>query len=155
VFRKIKAVIQNQLTQGTSRTECGKAIACALTVGVFPIMGCSTPINTLLAAVFRLNQPLVQSFNWIAGPAKIALIFPFLRLGEWLFRAEPFTLSLNEFSQRFFSDMATTSQEFAWTFIHAIVGWLVCVPFIYLAVFFLTKPFLSRKLMTPAHGETK
>ena len=101
-------------------------------------------MNTLAAFSFRLNQPVVQAFNWVLGPLKIALIFPFLRLGEWLFQSEPFTLSLTEFSKRFFGDWQTTTSEFAWTFVHAIVGWLVCVPLIYLAIYHLSRPFVQR-----------
>ena len=119
-------------------------MATTVTIGVFPIIGFSTPINTLAALVFRLNQPVVQAFNWVLGPLKIALIFPFLRLGESLFRSEPFTLSLTEFSKRFFNDWQTTTSEFAWTFVHAIVGWLVCVPLIYLSLFYLSRPIVER-----------
>ncbi|MEM1222115.1 MAG: DUF2062 domain-containing protein [Verrucomicrobiota bacterium] len=143
MFRKTKQIIHSQLTKGLSPVDCRKAIATSLTIGVFPIMGCSTPINTLSAAVFRLNQPIVQAFNWVIGPVKIALIFPFLRLGEWLFQADPFTLSLTEFSERFFSDIGATSQEFAWTFVHAIAGWAICVPLIYLSIFIISKPIVT------------
>ncbi len=94
-------------------------------------MGFSTLMNTCCAATFRLNQPVVQACNWIIGPVKIALIFPFLRLGEALFQADPFRLSLTDFSQRFFSDIDGTTAEFAWTFVHAITGWLVCAPLLY------------------------
>ena len=133
------------MTQGLSRPACGRAIAAALTIGVFPILGCSTPMNTLNALVFRLNQPITQVFNWMVGPLKIALIFPFLRLGEWLFQAEPFTLSLAEFSERFFSDVNRTAAEFASSFVHAITGWLVCAPVIYLLLLAIAQGVLVRR----------
>ena len=107
-------------------------------------MGCSTPMNIGAAFFLRLNQPVVQAFNWVLGPLKIALIFPFLRLGEWIFQAEPFTLSLTEFSERFFSDWQATSSEFAWTFVHAISGWLVCAPLLYGLLYFVAKPLIGR-----------
>ena len=103
-------------------------------------------MNTFSAAFFRLNQPVVQVCNWIIAPVKIALIFPFLRLGEWLFQAKPFRLSLAEFSTRFFSDIATTTVEFAWTFAHAIVGWLICAPLIYGVIFRTSKALVPNSL---------
>ena len=109
-------------------------------------MGFSTALNTLSALRFQLNQPIVQVCNWIIGPVKIALIFPFLRLGEALFQAEPFKLSLVDFSQRFFSDVGATTAEFAWTFIHAITGWLVCAPLIYLVIFKLSQVLVANAL---------
>ncbi|ADE53130.1 hypothetical protein Caka_0101 [Coraliomargarita akajimensis DSM 45221] len=143
MFGKAKTVIQGQLVQGLSRRDCSRAIASSLTIGVFPIIGFSTPINTCVGIVFKLNQPVVQAFNWIIGPVKIALIFPFLRLGEYLYAAESFSLSLTEFSARFFSDISGTTAEFAWTFVHAITGWLVCAPVLYLLLCRLANASLS------------
>jgi len=115
-------------------------------------MGFSTPLNTLAALSLRLNQPIIQVVNWMMGPLKLLLIIPFLRLGEWLFAAEPFSLSLTEFSRIFFNDWWGTTQEFAWTFVHAISGWLVVAPGIYLIVFLLGKALLARHLV--AHGKS-
>lgn len=81
------------------------------------------------------------------GPLKLALIIPFLRLGEWLFAAEPFALSLTEFSSIFFDDWVATMREFAWTFAHAIVGWLMASPLIYLIIYFVAKAILSRRAL--------
>lgn len=136
------------MRQGTSVESCSCAVAMSLTIGVFPIMGFSTALNTASALRFGLNQPIVQLFNWLVGPVKIALIFPFLRLGEWLFAVEPFSLSLVVFSQRFFADWIGTTQEFAWTFVHAIVGWLVCAPFIYLLLWGGSRMILKRSAST-------
>ena len=130
----MKAVVRTQMTQGLSSDDCGRAIAASLTIGVFPIIGFSTPLNAFFAAAFRLNQPITLMFNWIVGPIKIALILPFLRLGEWFFQAEPFSLSLMQFSERFFSDVAATTVEFAATFAYAICGWVACAPIIYLVL---------------------
>lgn len=146
MFGKAKLIIKDQMTQGLGTRDCARAIAVSLTIGVFPIMGCSTPMNTVAAAGFRLNQPIVQAFNWLCAPLKIALIFPFLRFGEWLFQVEPFTLSLVEFSEIFFADWIGTTQAFAWTFVHAIIGWLVCAPLIYLSLYFVAKPILEQRM---------
>ncbi len=133
------------MTQGLSARACARAIAASLTIGVFPILGFSTPMNTVSAVFFRLNQPVTQLFNWLVGPIKIALIFPFLRLGEWVFQAEPFTLSLAEFSTRFFSDVKSTAIEFAASFAHAITGWLITAPLIYLLLMVLAHYLLSKR----------
>lgn len=150
MFIRIKQHIRGQLSQGLSPRGCSRAVATALTVGVFPILGLSTLLNTACAQLWRLNQPIVQSVNWICGPLKIALIFPFLRLGEFLFQAEPFNLSLAEFSRRFYADSSATMMEFGWTFVHAATGWLCCVPAIYLALAYTMHAFVRRWEPTPA-----
>ena len=133
----MKQIIQRELTSGLSVRGGSMALATAFTFGIFPIIGFSTPLNTLAAAWLRLNQPIIQVVNWVMGPLKLLLIIPFLRLGEWLFAAEPFTLSLAEFSRIFFNDWWGTTQEFAWTFVHAISGWLVTAPGVYLLIYSL------------------
>ncbi|MBT4757053.1 MAG: DUF2062 domain-containing protein [Opitutae bacterium] len=146
MFKKLKLVVVAQLRQGLGQQACCHAIAASLTIGLFPIMGFSTFVNAFIAAYFRLNQPVVQVCNWIIAPVKVALIFPFLRLGEWLFQAKPFRLSLAEFSTRFFSEIATTTVEFAWTFAHAIAGWLICAPLIYGVIFRVSKALVRHRL---------
>jgi uncharacterized protein (DUF2062 family) len=146
VFKKLNLVVVAQLKQGLGQQACCHAIAASLMIGLFPIIGFSTLLNTCTAAFFRLNQPVVQVCNWIIAPVKIALIFPFLRLGEWLFQAKPFRLSLTEFSTRFFSEIATTTAEFAWTFAHAIAGWLICAPLIYCVIFRVSKALVPKRL---------
>lgn len=144
MFSKIKGIISAQLSQGLSLHDSRIAISMALTIGVFPIIGFSTPINLIVGHLFKLNQPIVQSLNWIVGPIKLALILPFIRLGEWIFQAPPFRLSLPEFTRRFFDDPAATTYEFIWTFAHAISAWCLCAPIIYALLFILLKPVLSR-----------
>jgi len=147
VFKKVKRVLHRELTNGLNLKGCSAAIGCAFTIGIFPIIGFATPLNTAAALTLRLNQPIVQGINWIMGPLKLLLIIPFLRLGEWLFAVEPFSLSLKEFSRIFFDDWLATTREFAWTFAHAITGWLVAAPLIYVIIYFLAKAILSRRVV--------
>jgi uncharacterized protein (DUF2062 family) len=142
MIKRVKLYLKTQLLQGISPNECSRAVATALTIGVFPILGFSTLMNTACAHRWRLNQAIVHSLNWLCGPLKIALIVPFLRFGEFLFQAEPFALSLAEFSRRFDQNSAATVVEFSWTFIHAILGWLCCAPIIYLALNYTTQQLL-------------
>ena len=145
---RLKTTLGKQLTQGLSVRQCQQAIAMALTVGIFPIMGFATPFNTFAAFIFRMNQPVVLAVNFSTGPLKLLLIYPFLRLGEWLFGAEALSLSLVELSKRFAADWLGMLTEFSWSFLHATVGWLVCVPLLYVVFYGLSKPLvLSAQLV--------
>lgn len=148
-------MLRRELTNGLNLQSGSIAVASSFTIGLFPIMGFSTPMNTAAAWIFRLNQPIVQVINWIMAPLKLALIIPFLRLGEWLFAAEPFTLSLSEFTHIFFEDWLATTREFAWTFAHAIFGWLIAAPLIFLLVYLMVRVVLTRRLTASTTDSTE
>ncbi len=131
------------MTQGLGDRECQRAIGMALTISVFPILGFSTPVNTFTAYLLRLNKPVVLAVNFSTGPLKLAMIYPFLRLGEWIFRAEPLSLSLFELTERFAADWLGMLIEFSESFAHATMGWLVCAPFVYFGCFWLSQPLIS------------
>ena len=137
-------VIRAQLVQGISQSDCAQAIALAITIGLFPILGFSTLIITAIAYFRRLNQPIAQVFNWICGPIKLALIIPFIRVGEFLFGADRFVLNLGELSRQFYENSWATLSEFAWTFLHAIAGWALCAPIIYIVVYTISKSVIFR-----------
>ena len=144
-------VIRAQLVQGISQSDCAQAIALAITIGLFPIVGFSTLIITAIAYLRRLNQPIAQVFNWICGPIKLALIIPFIRVGEFLFGADRFVLNLRELSRQFYENSWATLSEFAWTFVHAIVGWAFCTPIVYLVVYTISKSVIFRMRRGDTH----
>ena len=151
MYNRLIKVIRAQLVQGISLSDCAQAIALAITIGLFPILGFSTLIITAIVYFRRLNQPLAQAFNWICGPIKLALIIPFIRVGEFLFGADPFVLNLGELSRQFYENSWATLSEFAWTFLHAIAGWVFCAPIIYLVVYTISKSVIFRPRREDTH----
>ncbi|MCB1069670.1 MAG: hypothetical protein KDL31_04895 [Kiritimatiellae bacterium] len=66
---------------------------------------------------------------------KPLLILPFLRIGERLFQATPMPISLVELTRHFGEAPLATLQEFSWSFVHAITGWLVVSPLLLALIF--------------------
>jgi uncharacterized protein (DUF2062 family) len=151
LHNRLIKVIRAQLVQGISQSDCAQAIALAITIGLFPIVGFSTLIITAIAYFRRLNQPIAQAFNWICGPIKLALIIPFIRVGEFLFGADRFVLNLRELSRQFYENSWATLSEFAWTFVHAIVGWVIFTPIVYLVVYTISKSVIFRMRRGDTH----
>ena len=144
MYNRLITVIRAQLVQGISQSDCAQAIALAISIGLFPILGFSTLIITAIAYFRRLNQPIAQVFNWICGPIKLALIIPFIRVGEFLFGADAFILNLGELSRQFYENSWATLSEFAWTFLHAMAGWAFCAPIIYILVYTISELVIFR-----------
>jgi hypothetical protein len=136
LFSKLKETVFGALRQGWSADAICWSAAWGWTVGVFPIYGVTTVALGALGHLWKLNHSILQAFNYLVSPLKVALILPYVRLGEWMFRTEqPFVLSLSEFTLRFKAAPSATLQEFGMTFVHAICGWVVTVPLWMLVVF--------------------
>ena len=65
------------LKQGLSPFKLALVIALGITLSVFPILGTTTVICTLVALLFHLNLPAIQLANYAAFPLQVILFFPF------------------------------------------------------------------------------
>lgn len=128
--RRLIQPIRNQLTQGASPRSLSVGIAAGSLCGIFPVLGTTTVLTTLVAAGFRLNQPVMQAINWLAYPLQLLLIPIFIRGGEFLFGADPISFSISEMMAMFADSPGAFLSQFKMTFVHCIVAWLVVVPFL-------------------------
>lgn len=135
MFKKSTQLIKQLLREGLSPRRIAIAVALGIGIGVFPIYGTTTIMCACAAFIFRLNAPLIFANHYAMTFVKPLLIIPFLRVGEWIFRAEAMPLSLPELTRRFREDALGFFSEFGWSFLHALVGWLVTMPLALLAVY--------------------
>jgi uncharacterized protein (DUF2062 family) len=138
--RKIRDPIHAQLTQGLSPEKIALSAAVALTIAVNPIVGTTTILCFIAAWALKLNQPIVQAINWSSYALQLILIFPFIRLGEWLFRAPRENRSLDRLVAMMKSDLAGAVRELRTTLGHAFIAWLVVAPLLVALVYAATLP---------------
>jgi len=93
--RLIQPVI-NLLTQGVTPKKIAMSLALGLVIGVFPVLGSTTLLCAIAAVALRLNLPALQLANWIVYPLQLVFIVPFIRLGEFIFRARPLPFTLEQ-----------------------------------------------------------
>ena len=136
--------IMEQLTQGLSPKRVAMTIAIGLFLAIIPVVGVTTILCLLAAWALRLNQPIIQLINWLSAPLQILLIFPFIRLGEAIFRAPRMLRSLEELVAMAKSDPLGTMAMLGETLGHAVVAWLIVGPFVVAAVYFASRPLLRR-----------
>src|SRR6266849_8504129 len=92
--RRLLRPILALLRQGVTPQKMALSLALGGALGVFPALGCTTLLCTIVAIVLRLNLPAIQIVNYFVYPIQIALLLPFFRLGEKLFRAAPLPVSI-------------------------------------------------------------
>lgn len=147
--RRIREPIRQQLTQGLSPEKIALSAAVALTIAVNPIVGTTTILCFLAAWALKLNQPIVQAINWSSYALQLLLILPFIRFGEWLFRAPRDNRSLERLVGLMKSDLGGALREMRTTLGHAFVAWLAVAPLLIALIYAITLPLvrtLARRL---------
>ena len=128
--RRLWDPLAAQLRQGLSPEAMAWSLALGLGAGVSPLVGSSTGLCVLLALAFRLNQAVMQVANYLAYPLQLALLIPFIRLGEKLFGAPRLPLSPEVLSAALRADAWGALHTFWTSLWHAGVAWLLTVPLV-------------------------
>jgi len=74
----------------------------------------------------------------------LALILVFIRAGQWLFGAEPISLSIPELIKQFMEDPWRFAQNFSVAALQGIVAWLILAPFLLILIKAISIPVLKR-----------
>lgn len=139
--------VRNALRSGLSTQKIALALAFAVIIGLFPILGTTTALCVILAYVLRLNLPLMQSVNWLLTPIQIAAIIPLMRLGAMLL-GSPSEPDAAGFATALQTDFFNIISVFGTELLHAVLGWLVSAPLVggivYLLASTLLGPYLDR-----------
>ena len=77
------------LRQGISPRRLALTLALGFAIGCIPVVGIPTALCMVVALALRLNLGAIQAANYLAMPLQVALILPFVRLGNWMFAAGP------------------------------------------------------------------
>ena len=124
------------LKQGLSPFKLTLVIALGITLSVFPILGTTTVICTLVALLFHLNLPAIQLANYAAFPLQVILFFPFLKLGEKLSEISLDPLSKVQLISTFEEGFFHAIQELSRYLIIAFLGWSLAFLPIFTILFF-------------------
>lgn len=143
---RIVSPVLELLKQGVTPEKIALSVALGAAIGVFPALGTTTTLCAILAFALGLNLPAIQLVNYLMYPAQLALLLPFLRMGEKLFGARHLPLSLGQIEALFHAG-AWKAIQFLWTALwHAMVAWSLLAPVFAIAVYAILIPVLRRAL---------
>lgn len=150
--RRLIQPIKTQLMQGASARALSCAVAVSTATAIFPILGTTTLIGLAVGHLFRLNQPVIHSVNFLCTPIHILLILPFVRFGEKLVGASAVTFSIPEMLKIFKNSPSDFFHQYGATCLHCILGWAVVAPFLVALLYPITLPLVRhlKKLTLPA-----
>lgn len=134
------------LRQGLTPRQLALCLALGAGVGMFPVLGVSTPVLTVLALWLRLNLAAIQLVSWLIGPLQLAMIIPFMRLGEWLVGAAPQPLTVEAGMEIIAQGVLQAIVTMRDAIVHASIGWMLIGPAAIYVLYRLLIPVLERAL---------
>jgi uncharacterized protein (DUF2062 family) len=141
-FDYFSSVFKTLLRQGLSPKQIAAALALGFAAGTFPVVGTHTFLAIGFAFILRLNQLAVYLGTWISIPAYILLLLPSLRVGEYIWSADPANMDLfvKNLKRMFNScrDFFDVWMIYGKSILHAITGWAPLVIVVCLIVYILT-----------------
>jgi uncharacterized protein (DUF2062 family) len=123
--RRILIPILGLLSQGITPEKIALSIALGITLGVTPVLGSTSILCFVAAVVFRLNVPAIQLVNYLVYPLQLALLIPFIRIGEWMFAVQPTRLTLTQIVNMIRENIWTAIDTLWVATLHALAAWLV------------------------------
>jgi len=149
--KKLFQSLSKLLKQGLSPAKLSLVVALGITLSIFPVLGTTTLICTLVSIFFNLNLPAMQLANYAAFPLQIILFFPFLKLGETVSKVSLDPLSKIQLISTFDEGIFYAIEKLSNYLLVACLGWSLAVLPIYIILYFLIssllkkfEPFLSR-----------
>jgi uncharacterized protein (DUF2062 family) len=146
IHRWLLQPILDLLKQGVTPEKIALSLALGAALGVFPALGWTTALCALAAVALRLNLPAIQIVNYFMYPLQIALIIPFFRLGERLFRAPHLPLSIPQIYAMVNASLWNAIRMLWATTWHAIIVWCLIAPFFVALAYAIFTPLLRRVL---------
>ena len=132
------------LRQGLSPKDLALCVALGIGVGLFPVLGVSTPALTILALTLRLNLAAIQLVSYAISPLQLALIIPFMRLGESILGSTPQPMTISAAMELLTQGVLYAIVTLWDAIVHATVGWLLLGPIAIYVTYRLLTPILER-----------
>lgn len=117
--------VKGLLLQGITPQKLALSLACGILLGVFPVMGTTTALCAVAALVLRLNLPASQLVNYAIYPLQLALIVPFIRMGQRLTRSQQTRMTLAQMVQLARTDQMKAFHLLWRMALQGIVAWAI------------------------------
>ena len=143
--RRLSGPVLALLHQGTTPDKLAATFAVGTVASLFPFLGATTALNLGVGLWFRMNQPLLQTINYLLTPVQLVMILLYVRGGELIWRTNADTFSVPDVIRTFRdATIGEFFQRFAWAGIHALTAWLISAPFIVAGLYYGLRPALRR-----------
>ena len=86
MFTKIKHVILEELKKGLSPEKLSQSLIGGFCIGIFPFLGTTTVLSLLFGWIFKLNQVILQTVNYLVYPLQFLMIPVYIKIVTKIFK---------------------------------------------------------------------
>jgi len=133
----ITNILVKALSQGMTPRKLALTCALGVVLGLFPVFGTTTLLCFAFAILFRLNIPIIQLVNYLLAPLQLLLIMPFIKIGTYLFRLDPFPYSADQLLSMFRNDFWLLIKETGLALMIGIGVWMIISIPLFFLLFYL------------------
>lgn len=146
--RKFLFPLKKIILAGISIEKLAVSLTIGLIVGLIPIYGITTLLVGGIAIALRLNFIAVQIAHYIVHPVQIALLVPFLKIGDSLLLKSDSSFTVKQYIGLFKADFWGAMHDLWLINLSAIGVWLILsIPLsilVYYCLFRVIKRFIPR-----------
>ena len=141
--RLVRPILQ-LLTQGITPEKIALSLAFGIMLGIFPVLGTTSLLCLIAALVFRLNLAAVQLVNFLVNPLWLAMLIPFVRVGERLFGVPPLAMTGSQMLALAHADFLHSVGVLWLTALRAAAAWLLVGPAGIIVLYVILVPVIGR-----------
>jgi uncharacterized protein (DUF2062 family) len=136
--KRLSENVRQALKRGVSKKKIVLSVAIGFIGGIFPVLGTTTILCTILALIGRANWAITQLVNWLVYPLQLIFILPFMRFGVLIFSGDQYEGSLQEISEAFSNGFIIGLKHFGIVYLHAVLLWCVIALPVFILILFLS-----------------
>ena len=144
MISKIKKILFEQLSQGTSHEKLARSVSLGIVMGCCPIFGIATAIAAFFTHILKLNHVVVQAVNYTMYPIQIPLIPVYMKVVSWLTDVGFVPLRPDRIIDEFNANPGLFTRKYLLVALYAVVIWLVLCLVLYPVLFRIFETLILR-----------
>ena len=139
MFLKVKTVILDQLKTGSTPDKIAEAVVAGILIGIFPVLGTTTLLAGLCGYLFKYNQIVIQSVNYLVYPLQIIMIPIYMKIVSLFFDVGNVPLRPDLVVAKFKESPKEFFQLYGLVGLYSILLWAIGA----VVLFFILKPIIK------------
>ncbi len=148
--RRVRDPLVAELRQGATPEAVSAAVVVSFAIAILPIIGVTTLFCLAAGRLFRLNHVVMQIVNHASFAVQLALMIPFVRLGETVTGSRHIHLTPKAIIDEFNRSFPDFVEKFWMAYVHGMIGWVITVPLACWILHFFLRTAFRKVLPQPA-----